>query len=116
MIVLKTVSYIFPGVAMMRLEPAMKIEIIIYFSRCLIQANVHIYLMPKETLHYELPNISLLYLSLAELNIAVSCWYPPPTQFTKNRLGKLIFFRVICSFNKITKSAFPNKIQSKPRI
>ena len=42
MIVLETVSYIFLGVAMMRLEPAMKIEIIISFSRCLIRANVHI--------------------------------------------------------------------------
>ena len=42
MIVLKTESYIFLGVAMMRLEPAMKIEIIISFSRCLIRANVHI--------------------------------------------------------------------------
>ena len=31
MIVLDTVSYIFLGVAMMRLEPAMKIEIIISF-------------------------------------------------------------------------------------
>ena len=76
-IVLKTVSYIFLGVAMMRLEPAMKIEIIISFSRCLIRANVHIYLKPKETLHFELPNISLLFLSLTKLNIAVSCWYPP---------------------------------------
>ena len=43
MIVLETVSYIFLGVAMMRLEPAMKIEIIISFSRCLIRANVHIF-------------------------------------------------------------------------
>ena len=43
MIVLDTVSYIFLGVAMMRLEPAMKIEIIISFSRCLIRANVHIF-------------------------------------------------------------------------
>ena len=41
MIVLETVSYIFLGVAMIRLEPAMKIEIIISFSRCLIRANVH---------------------------------------------------------------------------
>ena len=32
MIVFETVSYIFLGVAMMRLEPAMKIEIIISFS------------------------------------------------------------------------------------
>ena len=31
------------SVAMMRLEPAMKIEIIISFSRCLIRANVHIF-------------------------------------------------------------------------
>ena len=31
MIVLETVSYIFLGVAMMRLEPAMKIEIFISF-------------------------------------------------------------------------------------
>ena len=43
MIVLETVSYIFLGVAIMRLEPAMKIEIIISFSRCLIRANVHIF-------------------------------------------------------------------------
>ena len=43
MIVLETVSYIFLGVAMMRLEPAMKIEIIISFSRCLIRANVQIF-------------------------------------------------------------------------
>ena len=43
MIVLDTVSYIFLGVAMMRLEPAMKIEIIISFSRCLIRANVYIF-------------------------------------------------------------------------
>ena len=43
MIFLETVSYIFFGVAMMRLEPAMKIEIIISFSRCLIRANVHIF-------------------------------------------------------------------------
>ena len=43
MIVLETVSYIFLGVAMIRLEPAMKIEIIISFSRCLIRANVHIF-------------------------------------------------------------------------
>ena len=64
MIVLEIVSYIFLGVAMMRLEPAMKIEIIISFSRCLIRANVHIYLKPKETLHFELPNISFLFLSL----------------------------------------------------
>ena len=42
-IVLELVSYIFLGVAMMRLEPAMKIEIIISFSRCLIRANVHIF-------------------------------------------------------------------------
>ena len=43
MIVLETVSYIFLGVAMMRLEPAMKIEIFISFFRCLIRANVHIF-------------------------------------------------------------------------
>ena len=43
MMVLETVSYIFLGVALMRLEPAMKIEIIISFSRCLIRANVHIF-------------------------------------------------------------------------
>ena len=41
---------------------------------------------------------------------------PTLTYFTKNNLGKLIFFRVICAFIKSTKSAFPNKIQSKPRI
>ena len=41
---------------------------------------------------------------------------PALTQFTKNNLGKLFFFRVICAFIKSTKSAFPNKIQSKPRI
>ena len=34
----------------------------------------------------------------------------------KNNLGQLIFFRVICAFIKSTKLAFPNKIQSKPRI
>ena len=43
MIVLETVSYICLGVAMMRLETAMKIEIIFSFSRCLIRANVHIF-------------------------------------------------------------------------
>ena len=43
MIVLDTVSYIFLGVAIMRLEPAMKIEIIISFFRCLIRANAHIF-------------------------------------------------------------------------
>ena len=43
MIVLETVSYIFLGVAIMRLETAMKIEIIISFSRFLIRANVHIF-------------------------------------------------------------------------
>ena len=43
MIVLETVSYIFLGVAMMRLKPAVKIEIIISFSRFLIRANVHIF-------------------------------------------------------------------------
>ena len=43
MIVLETMSFIFLGVAMMRLEPATKIEIIISFSRCLIRANVHIF-------------------------------------------------------------------------
>ena len=36
-----------------------------------------VYLKPKENLHFELPNISLLFLSLAKLNIAMSCWYPP---------------------------------------
>ena len=36
-----------------------------------------IYLKPKETLHFELPNISLPFLSLTKLNIAISCWYPP---------------------------------------
>ena len=41
---------------------------------------------------------------------------PALTLFTKNNLGELIFFRVICAFIKSTKSAFPNKIQSKPRI
>ena len=43
MIVLETVSYIDLGVTMIRLEPAMKIEIIISFSRCLIRASVHIF-------------------------------------------------------------------------
>ena len=43
MIVLEAVSYIFHGVAMMRLEPAIKIETIISFPRCLIRANVHIF-------------------------------------------------------------------------
>ena len=41
---------------------------------------------------------------------------PALSLFTKNNLGKLIFFQVICAFIKSTKSAFPNKIQSKPRI
>ena len=43
MIVFEPVSYIFLCVAMMKSEPAMKIEIIISFSRCLIRANVHIF-------------------------------------------------------------------------
>ena len=36
-----------------------------------------IYLKPKVTLHFELPNISLLFLILTKLNIAISCLYPP---------------------------------------
>ena len=38
---------------------------------------VYIYLKPKVTLHFELPNISLLLLILTKLNIAMSCWGPP---------------------------------------
>ena len=37
----------------------------------------NIYLKPKVTVHFELPNISLLFLILDKLNIAMSCWYPP---------------------------------------
>ena len=43
LVVLETVSYIFLGVAMMRLEPTIKIEIIISFSHSLIRVNVHIF-------------------------------------------------------------------------
>ena len=39
--------------------------------------HMYLFLKPKETLHFELPNISLLFLSIAKLNIAMSCWYPP---------------------------------------
>ena len=41
---------------------------------------------------------------------------PALSLFTKNNLGKLMFFQVICAFIESPKSAFPNKIQSKPRI
>ena len=41
------------------------------------EADNEIYLKPKVTLHFELPNISLLFLILTKLNIALSCWYPP---------------------------------------
>ena len=34
-------------------------------------------LKAKETLHFELPNISLMFLSLTKLNIAMICWYRP---------------------------------------
>ena len=40
-------------------------------------AFAKIYLKPKVTLHFELWNISLLFLSLTKLNIAMSCWFPP---------------------------------------
>ena len=36
-----------------------------------------IYLKPKVTLHFEVPNISLLFLILTISNIAMSCGYPP---------------------------------------
>ena len=36
-----------------------------------------IYLKPKVTLHFELPNISLLFLILTKFTIAMSCWRPP---------------------------------------
>ena len=36
-----------------------------------------IYSKPKVTLHFELPNISLRFLILTKLNIAMSCCYPP---------------------------------------
>ena len=42
-----------------------------------VQDSNQLYLKPKETLHFELPNISLLFLSLTKLNIAMSYWYPP---------------------------------------
>ena len=38
---------------------------------------IQIYLKPKVTLHFELSNISLLFLSLTKLNIPMSCWFPP---------------------------------------
>ena len=37
----------------------------------------NIYLKPKVTLHFELPNISLLFLILTKLKIAMSCWRTP---------------------------------------
>ena len=36
-----------------------------------------IYLKPKVTLHFEEPNISLLFLILTKSNIAMSCRCPP---------------------------------------
>ena len=38
---------------------------------------IYIYLKPKVALHFELPNISLLFLILTKLYIAISCWHPP---------------------------------------
>ena len=42
-----------------------------------VNTKVYVYSKPKVTLHFELPNISLLLLILTKLNIAMSCWYPP---------------------------------------
>ena len=36
---------------------------------------LELYLKPKVTLHFEQPNISLLFFILTNLNIAMSCWY-----------------------------------------
>ena len=50
---------------------------VIFSDNTFVKLNGKIYLKPKVTLHFELPNISLLFLILTKLNIAISCLYPP---------------------------------------
>ena len=50
-----------------------------YIFSCL-QSRWHsnkIYLQPKVTLHFEIQNLSLLFLILTKFNIAMSFSYPP---------------------------------------